>query len=436
MFLPKLTLYDPVEKSSSSIDPLGLVPIADRLSVALVPGVRERMVNPRFLSLIAAGMAICQEYPADTIAKDKTSSPLQVFEWYVVQALVKKYRSSGNLRALPGSDKANRAMLKDVPLNASRYLRVPGVFGFYGVYKTLGREMMLIHGERLAEAGDRLIKVWEKEQDLGGYYSALNGPGQMFKSTLKKAIDDGLELGAVARKWSWSFFDRLAEKMNPGDVGKQEAKTIFELLKYDRESKRKEIIDGLIGYLNNYKVEDFIDEHHFHTFLYKRVRTELQILLTAIIEYEKFSRTFTNALESILFKLTSQSFRGKFNDLESLPEIKYAARNIGSEYVKAFDALSNAQQGDQFKLVFGLFDRPFTNREFIELLLAHHKSVQKKKPPLGKSSWLEQVKDDLIILKPAYARWESEVKSVNQYVYFYRTKSLHSFLKYLKRTNG
>ena len=209
MFLPKLTAYDPEVKSEGSIDPLGLVPIADRLSVNLVPGVRERMSHPRYLSLIAAGVALCQEFPADTIAKDGISNPLQIFEWYLVQALVKNFKANGTLLGLPGSDKANDAMKKGLPLNAPRYLRVPSVFGFYGVYKTLARDIGLIEGERLGEPGDNLVRIWETEQNLQGYYSPFNGPGSLFKSKLKKAIDDGLKAGAVDLNWSWSFFDEL-----------------------------------------------------------------------------------------------------------------------------------------------------------------------------------------------------------------------------------
>src|SRR5688572_15654128 len=127
LILPKLTAFDPETKSEGSIDPLGLVPIADRMSVQLVPGVRERMTHPRFLTLIAVGTAVCQDFPPDTVASDGISSPIQVYEWYMVQALVKMLKGNG-LRGLPGSEKASDAQKQDQPLNAARYLRVPSVF--------------------------------------------------------------------------------------------------------------------------------------------------------------------------------------------------------------------------------------------------------------------------------------------------------------------
>jgi hypothetical protein len=437
MLLPKLTAFDPEVKSEGSIDPLGLVPIADRLSVNLVPGVRERMSHPRYLSLIAAGVALCQEYPADTIAKDGISNPLQVFEWLVVQSLVKNFKANGTLLGLPGSDKANDAMKRGVPLNAPRYLRVPSVFGFYGVYKTLAREIGLIEGDRLGEPGDKLVRIWEKEQNLQGYYSGLNGPGTLFKSKLKKAIDDGLKAGAVDRNWSWSFFDEIAEKLNPATIGRTEGKTLFEQLKFDKEERRKEIIDGLLLYTEKYSLDKGIDESHFHGFLIKHVRQELKDMLSAIKAYELFSRTLTNAFESILYKLSTQANKGSLKDLEGLEAIKYAAQNIPTQYFNAYQALHKTKEENSFQKFFGRFDQTYNNKQFVETILNHHTEVQKRKPPFGKTNWVETFQGNLVILSPNYTRKKSLVKDdVNAYVYFYRSASLLSFLKDLRKLNG
>jgi hypothetical protein len=437
MFLPRLSAYDPEVKSEGSIDPLGLVPIADRLSVSLVPGVRERMSHPRYLSLIVAGVALCQEYPADIIAKDGISNPLQIFEWYVVQALVKKFKSNGTLLGLPGSDKTNDAMKRGVPLNAPRYLRVPTVFGFYGVYKTLAREIGLIEGDRLGEPGDKLIRIWEKEQNLQGYYSGLNGPGTLFKSKLKKAIDDGLKAGAVDRNWSWSFFDEIAEKLNPATIGRAEAKIIFEQLKFDKEERRKEIIDGLLLYTEKYTLDKGIDECHFHGFLIKQVRQELKDMLNAIKAYELFSRTLTNAFESILYKLSTQSNKGSLKDLECLESVKYAAQNISMQYLNAFEALHKTKEESAFQKFFGRFDQTYNTNQFVETIISHHSDVQKRKSPFGKTNWVEIFQGDLVILRPNYTRKKSLVtEDINTYVYFYRSASLLSFLKDLRKING
>lgn len=164
MFLPRLSAFDPDAKSDGSIDPLGLVPIADRLSVRLVPGVRERTCHPRYLTMIASGVAVCQEFTEEKIAIDGISSPLQVYEWHVVQALVKNLKNNG-LVGLPGSEKASKEMKNNLSLNTARYLRLPSVFGFYGVYKTLARDIGIVQGEKLGEAGDPAYQDLKEEAE-------------------------------------------------------------------------------------------------------------------------------------------------------------------------------------------------------------------------------------------------------------------------------
>jgi hypothetical protein len=435
--LPILSAYDPAaNKSEGSIDPLGLVPIADRLSVSLVPGVRERMKHPRFLSLIAAGAALCLDYDEDKIASDGISPPIQVFEWYVVQALVKNLKGNG-LKGLPGSDKGSDALKKNLPLNASRYLRIPSVFGFYGVYKTLARDLGLINGDRLAETGDKLIRIWEKEQGLTGFYSTNSGEGLSFKMRLKDAINDGLAKAQVDRNWNWSVFDSISEKMNPGKIGRKEAQTIFELLSNDKEEKRKQIIDCLIRYGSENQIDRAISEYHFHRYLQKRVTPQLAIIIKAIQAYEQFSRTLTNAFESILYKLSVLNNKGKIADLQSLSELIYAATNTTDQYIKCIEALAAVKENENFQTVFGRFGNKLTVAEFIESLIDHHLFIQKRKPPTGKLPWVEPYQKDMVILRPSYSRKHSLVKKdPNEYVYYYRSNSLYSFMIDLRRTDG
>ncbi len=50
MTFPFLTSYDPPGTSEGTLDPLGLYQIADQLAMQLVPAVRERMQQIRFLT--------------------------------------------------------------------------------------------------------------------------------------------------------------------------------------------------------------------------------------------------------------------------------------------------------------------------------------------------------------------------------------------------
>jgi len=123
MILPYLTERDPIASSEGTLDPLGMFPIADSLANRLVPGVRERQVHPRFLTIIAVALSVCSDFEEEVIAADGVSEPWQVFEWYVVEGLVRGSEMGKTLQGLPGIDKTRQAIKDRVPLNAGRYLK-------------------------------------------------------------------------------------------------------------------------------------------------------------------------------------------------------------------------------------------------------------------------------------------------------------------------
>ena len=124
MLTPLLTEEDPAVSGEGTLDPLGLYAIADALAVRLVPGVWERQKHPRFLTATAVSLAVCGQIDEDTVAVDRASEPWQVFEWHLVEGLVRATDDSDQLRGLPGRDKAARALRDRVPLSAVG-VRVP-----------------------------------------------------------------------------------------------------------------------------------------------------------------------------------------------------------------------------------------------------------------------------------------------------------------------
>jgi hypothetical protein len=120
--LPHLSEYDPRETSEGTLDPLGLYPIADALGTILAPGIRERQSRPRFLTAIAAGLAVCARFPEETIASDEVSEPWQVYEWFIVEGLVRAAESTSEIVGVPGRGKVEDAIRDKVHLSAKRYL--------------------------------------------------------------------------------------------------------------------------------------------------------------------------------------------------------------------------------------------------------------------------------------------------------------------------
>ncbi|MFI5380743.1 MAG: hypothetical protein ACHRHE_15700, partial [Tepidisphaerales bacterium] len=91
---PLLSDKDEAESSEGGIDPLGTEPLADALAVTLAPGVRERQRHPRFLTAMAVSLSLCDDLGDEVVACDGVSPAWLVFEWYVVEGLVRTRRQT------------------------------------------------------------------------------------------------------------------------------------------------------------------------------------------------------------------------------------------------------------------------------------------------------------------------------------------------------
>lgn len=432
-FVPFLTQYDPELSSDGSLDPLGLFPIADRLAMKLAPGVRERMSHPRFLTAMAVGAVICSDFDDDTIAKDMVSEPWQIYEWYVVQALIKTFfNNRAELHGLPGSDKATQAYLKGIPLNASRYLKTASVFGFHGVYRTLANELHIMEGNNaLGEIGDKLVRVWEKEQQLEGFYSSHTGPGREFRQLFKSAISDGLEKGEVAKPWNWNFNSRIATHLAPYKGGKKELEVIYEALISENTPIRTEVTKFLQEQKGTLAWIDKNSEKDFHQAMAVHASQNLKQLLTAIQYFEQFSSLINNAFRTCIFHLSSMGILNA-QQLSELEPVKQASSGIEEAFENACRYLEPIGETGNFYNTFFSLNEKGKSTNWINTLIQYHKSNQKRKPPAGKLPWIEIMPGDKYII---YTRYKvdklAEIK--DEYVNYYRTRSLWSFLKDLKQ---
>ncbi len=250
MYLPSLSSYITLENSQGTLDPLGMYSIADRLATLLAPDLRERMKHPRYLTAIAVGAYVCSDFGEEDLAVDEISPPWQVYEWYITSALVKRFdkENSNQLLGLPSREKTTRAMRDGVPLSAIRYLKTPSVFGFHGVYRTLAKGINLTDDNHISEFGIKLIDIWEKEQGLDGFRVGLQGTnGYDLRNRLQDAVLKGMEIGAVAKPWSWEYNTRIAESLAPKSPGKKEASVLFERLLEGNTPSRAELIRFIIS---------------------------------------------------------------------------------------------------------------------------------------------------------------------------------------------
>src|SRR6266478_1528067 len=98
---PFLTSYDPPGTSEGTLDPLGLYQIADQLAIQLVPAVRERMQRIRFLTAMAVGALVTEGMEDDPQRRD--ASPYLVWEWLIVEALIRSKGEDPSVWGVPGT---------------------------------------------------------------------------------------------------------------------------------------------------------------------------------------------------------------------------------------------------------------------------------------------------------------------------------------------
>jgi len=428
---PLLTEIDPAESSEGGINPLGTESLADALAVRLAPGVRERQRHPRFLTALTVSLEVCRDFDEETLASDGVSAPWQVFEWYLVEGLVRTAESNERV-GLPGSQKAAKASADGVPLSAKRYLKSPAIFGFHGVYRVLARTLGIEDDGRLGEAGFDLVNIWSKEQGLEGFAGTGDGEGLAVRNQLREAVQAGLEAGAAARSGSWSGWEFFRDHLAPYAAGRKERHAISAMLLNDAKGFRRNVIESLISDAGRQAWEANGSEREFHAVLRTTARDELLVLLDAIDAYERFSRLCHDAFQDCLYEMTRQG--GKKTSpavLAALPAVKTASRRVPEMFSQVMERLEPVGEAVRFRETFaGLADRGAAV-EWVERLMEHHRKTQKQKPPNGKNPWFERFDDGSVIIRPDY-RTEDMGAGDGRYAHLYRTRSLWQFALDLK----
>ncbi len=434
--MPLLSEQDLGVSMEGTIDPLGTYAIGDALAVKLVPGVRERQEHPRFLTATAVSLFVCRDFDDDMVAADGLSTPTLVFEWYVVEGLVRTAKEKIEYRGLPGSLKAARAREDGVPLSASLYLKSPNVFGFQAVYRRLSRNLGLEVSSRLGEFGYNLLSIWVKEQGLDGFLGTVPGPGKKVIEQLTEAVKDGMKSGAVARSPAWAGWKVFRDHLSIYEAGTNERGAISEALQKDETGHRSIIFQFLISEEGQKIWKESGSEYLFHEALLKGGDERLRTLLNAIIAYEDFCQYIERAYRDCLAFLSSNSGKTSVSQLAKLPGVITATKETPRRFKGAMDALDPVGETVRFQEAFLEFGDSLPPESWVNTLMEHHKRVQKGKPPAGKAPWVERFDDGAYMIRPAYRNQytfdqenglDEELDEEVKYVHRYRTKSLWSF---------
>ncbi|GIW93076.1 MAG: hypothetical protein KatS3mg110_1117 [Pirellulaceae bacterium] len=431
MWLPLLSEEDTGTAGDGSIDPLGMYAIADALAIKLVPGVRERQQRPRFLTATAVSLYLCSFFDPDELASDGVSEPWQVFEWYLVEGLVRTAPDAESISRLPGRDKAAQAVRDNVPLSAARYLKTPNVFGFHAVYRALAKELRIEQSGQLGETGYELLCYWADEQGLSGFVGTSDGEGRRWRELLLSALRDGLAQGAVARGGQWQGWQFFRRHLLPGEMGKQEAVLIRRLLAGEQAGLRSELIRFLVSSEGQRVLHASQSERCFHEALKACASPELAQVLEAILAYESFARLLEDAFLDCLCAMTRNRAKTPVAELARCEGAVKAAEALPELYPQVVELLSPFGEAARFQDQFSPFADRLKPVDWVVQLLRHHRRVQSGKPPNGKSPWVERFDDGSAVVRPQYRRTEGGFHD-GRYVHQYRTWSLVSFARDLR----
>jgi hypothetical protein len=434
---PLLSERDDVDSAEGGVDPLGTEPIAETLGVTLCPGVRERQLHPRFLTALAVSLSLCEEIPDDRMARDGITPPWLVFEWYVVEGLVREFWSDTKaIAGLPGRNKAADAVGDGVPLSARRYLKTPTVFGFQGIYRQLARNLRIEQDGRLGENGYELLSLWASEQGLTGFAGSKDGHGKQIRQRLLDALLDGLDKGSVARGGGWAGWSFFAEHLAPYDFGRREKRFLVnQLLTSANGGFREEVLRFLVSPRGHKVWRARNSERDFHAALAKHAGVDLGRLLRAIDRYERFSRLLQDAFEECLFEITCHNRRTRrvsTTELGALECVKRATKEVPRIFGAVEEALSPfGNTAAEFREQFEALGRNQNSRQWAEALMALHKRVQEDKPPDGKRPWVEIFDDQTFRCRPLYLQDAPPARD-DRYVHLFRTSPLWSFARDLR----
>ena len=423
--LPFLTTYDPPGDSEGTIDPLGLYQIADQLAGQLVPAVRERMQRARFLTAMSVGSLVTEGLEEDPSQHD--ASPFLVWEWLVVEALIRESENDSLMLGVPGSRVTRNALAQHGYLDARSYLKTPRIYGFHGVYKRLAVHIGLldVHLGPGPQA-ERLADAWAQDRGLGGI-SGAKELMERWKSSVQRSLNQKPPRSKLSRHSSdWV---EIAHAFSPGTTKAKEKRVLRELLLAEDDRALGALPQ--IWQLQPKFQDDAFAEEALH-FELERSAPEYGALLEAIRTYERFGRDLQDAFDVLRAEAASPDAQGF-----AIPEIarNEAFRACVDRLHERFDAAHRAlgeipaaglSLQSPFDERFGRLAEPMNPSLRAFALCELHEAVQRGKSAEGKRPWFDRIGDDRIYIRHAY-RIEPPQISPQRYVHSYRGFPIRRF---------
>lgn len=422
---PFLTSYDPPGTSEGTLDPLGLYQTADQLAVQLVPAVRERMQRIRFLTAMAVGTLVIEGLEDDIHRPDV--SPHLVWEWLVVESLVRSMSDDPAVWGVPGTLVTRRALAQYDHLDARGYLRTPRIFGFHGVYKRLAVHLGLadIH---LAPGPNTepLVDAWARGLGYTGLADARPLLGR-WSAAVRRSLAE--RPPCTKPNWGVEAWAELASAFAPALCKSREKRFLRDLLLV-AEGGHLGALPSLWQLQPDFD-DDAFQEELLHDELEKR-EPKYGPLLQAIRAYEAFARSLQDAFD--VLKARAASLDGQGFAVPSIAgdgDFKRSVEGLHQRFEATHHAMGVVTvTSPSLQNLFGERFRPFA--EPIDpaacalALCEHHEAVQRAKSLDGKRPWFDRIGHDRIYVRHAYREPSRDIRP-GRYVHDYRGWPIRRF---------
>jgi hypothetical protein len=427
LVLPSLTVFDPETSSEGTLDPLGLYLIADQLATRLVPAVRERMQRIRFLTAMAVGAIITEEF--ESSSDDDGCAPWLVWEWLVVESLLRSPNVAPELRGVPGTLVTKRALNSHKYLDERSYLKTPRIFGFHGVYKRLAVHLGLVDVHMNPQSGtEELALAWARDQGWSSLQDA-NQTLDKWRTGLRRSLE--ASPSRTLTYWNGNDWEQLAQSMKPDGAGRHERKVLSRLLL----TTDHRALGALPDIWNLQEVLD--DESYCEEAVVLELKSRtprLAPLLDAISRYEAFCRKLSDGFNIIRSQAVRADMRGlNVAGVGSDVDFENATAKLSADFEAAYLSLQVIDPGlaIQFDERFKNFSDPMLASEISLALCEHHEAIQRGKSETGKRAWFDRLGEDRIYLRHQYRESIAE-PSPGRFVHGYRGRPIRSFYKDLR----
>ena len=437
MYSSFTTQLDALANGGGSLDPMGLYAIADRMATTLVPGVRERMSNLRYLTASAYGAEVCREMSDEPMLQARLE-PYMALEFHLVSGWIYQFRDhEEEIAGLPGIQKSQECYQGDRRLTPGRYLKTASVFGFHGVYRTLATDLRIVDEHYLLGAtGEALV------EEVQNQFNSARVSWDHHLDLMRRAVRETRAEGETSRAWSWGRHGDAAHILKPRNMSMREQEILGDALFSEEQLGRHE----LLSFLKSKEAQKaWVGESEikvYKTFLKSSASDETKNMVKAILAFEAMAKLLHDSFHQVLSHV-EQGAQVKTEKLCSLTAVIVAADTVGDRYQSVLETMSLAGLEAERQKVEGSFAEfgglhgtgTAKARAFLDAMIRHHHDVQKSKGRNGKQAWIRRSEDD---------RWYADVLGrseqvdveTNAFVHQYRIRPLISFLQTLGHVAG